>query len=103
MLHPPAVSQPLVATAALSAQAAEMGGVGLVAGHLGNAVVGDTHDDAAANTAIGAHTANRGTAHGPASTWKNKKTPAATELLRAGVGQHGAFVVMGQSTLIADV
>ncbi len=58
IFHAAGVGDGLAAGGALGAQAAEVGGVGLVADHLDHFVVLDLHDDAAAHATIRAHAAH---------------------------------------------
>ncbi|MCY1441757.1 hypothetical protein D9M71_580910 [compost metagenome] len=57
MLHPPRLGDGLAAGGAFGAEPAGVGRVGLVAADLDDPVVFHLHDDAAAHTTIGTHTA----------------------------------------------
>ncbi len=63
--HSPGVGEWLGTGAALGAQAPEVGRVLLVTADLDHLIITHLHDDAAADTAVGAHAAHAGLGHGP--------------------------------------
>ncbi|MDT4832092.1 hypothetical protein FQZ97_656330 [compost metagenome] len=97
VLHAPGLGERLVAGAALGAQAAEVGRVLFVAGHLDHLAASHLHDDAAADAAVGTHTPNASVRHTRTLDQK-RKTPCRPPSKR---WRHGVFVVDGQSALIA--
>ncbi|MNH04230.1 hypothetical protein D3C79_635180 [compost metagenome] len=101
ILHAPGGGQRQVCGEAFGAQAAEVAGVLLVAADLADLAIGDAHDDAATDAAVGADAAHFAVGHGraPVGNAKRRRLP----LLAGQAGQHGAFVVKfcGLSTLIA--